>query len=101
MAISLARVGIWRCVAIGVLLDLSHAVLQVRWKFLSPHFVGPRPMWGRVLLVAEYVMLLLSFGVAMSTIESLIRRRTWTPARIGIIVAVLAGYFALFAWTFR
>jgi hypothetical protein len=95
MAISLAKIGVWRCIGVGIVLEVLHLALRSRWPGLSPHFIGPRGLCATVLLYSEYFMIMLSLLVATQASFDLFCARQFSKATI--IVIAFIGYLVLYA----
>lgn len=101
---SLERIGVWRIAIVGFVLEVGHILLQSSWPSLSPHSPVQRPVWLRIFVVAEYCILLLTLGVAISSISKLIAERQVVKnvvAKVAAIVVGMAAYLVLFAWAWR
>jgi hypothetical protein len=100
MGLSFARIGFWKLLGVGIVLEFTQLALQPRWPQLSPHYLGPRPLPLRILMISEYCFLLATLIAAAGTIHNF-----YTQHRKGahpvLIVVAYAAYASLYLWVFR
>jgi hypothetical protein len=100
MTVSFARIGFWKLLGGGTVLELTHLALQYRWPELSPHYLGSRPVWVRILMISEYCFALAALLAAAGTIYNIYTQHSKGTHPALIVVAYVA-YFSLFLWVFR
>jgi hypothetical protein len=100
VTLSFAKIGFWKLLGVGIVLDLAHFALQSRWPELSPHYLGPRPVWMTVLMVSEYCFVLATLIAASETVYNIYtqHRKSGHPV---LIVVAYAAYVSLYMWVFR
>lgn len=100
MTLSFARIGFWKLLGGGTVLALIQLAFQHRWPELSPHYLGPRPVFARILMISEYCFLLAALIAAVETVYNI-----YTQHRKGahpiLIVVAYAAYFSLYVWVLR
>jgi len=98
MAISLARLGVWKLIAAGVSLTVLHVLLLPRWPQLSPLYHGPRPVAARIMLIFEFLILLAAATAAFGTVSNAQSRKNEHPI---LAVGGWIAYALLYAWALR
>jgi|ERR1035438_1021366 hypothetical protein len=101
MGWSAAKLGFWRCAAIGICLELIHWGLSYYWAELSPHYRGHHNFWATVFLTSEYCLLVLTLTAGVGTITGALSTRKLNQSRVLKIVLCCAAYFAFFVWILR
>ncbi len=99
MAISLAKLGVWRTLTVGLVLEVIHFEVLPHWAELSPRYPGKRELAASVFLFGEYLVLLLSLMVVASASEKFVRSRNF--GQTGLITLAWLAYFAFFAFVLR
>jgi hypothetical protein len=100
MTISFAKIGFWKLLGVGTVLELAHLALQHRWPELSPHYLGPRPVFAKIFLISEYCFALAAMMAAAGTIENICTQHS-KGAHPVLIVVAYAAYFSLCVWVLR
>jgi hypothetical protein len=100
MGISFEKIGFWKLLGIGIVLELTQIALRPRWPQLSPHYLGPRPVPLRILMISEYCCVLVTLIAAFSTLYSIYAQHR-KGAHPVLIVVAYAAYVSLYMWVFR
>jgi hypothetical protein len=100
MTISFAKIGFWKLLAAGMLLEFFQLALQSRIPELSAHFLGARPIGMRILLISEYCLLMATFMAAVGTVHGFYTGQV-KATHPAIIIVSWVVYFALFVWVLR
>ena len=94
------RIGLVRVSLLGLLLELTHWVLQLHYPELSPHYSLFRPLWARSLMLIEYVVIITAFLLAVSSIWNAVSKKTLRDANFPGLVLCACLWIA-FLWVYR
>jgi hypothetical protein len=100
MMLSFTKIGFWKLLGVGIVLNLAHLALQPRWPELSPHYLGSRPVPFRVLMISEYCFLMAALIAAAGSVYDIYTKHI-KGAHPVLIVVAYARYFFFSLWVFR